>query len=171
MRIQDRPEFTSKPKPLSFTGETTVAEAVAAMSEKNFGSVMVVDDESRLVGVVTERDVMKKLVNQNRDATSTKLSDIMTSELRTAKVDDDYRDWLRVMSNERFRRLPIVSEDNKVLAVMTQGDFVSYSWPDLLYRTQEAAKETLSRNSQFALIVGALMAYTIVMVIVLGVFG
>ena len=167
MRISDRPEFTSKPKPLSFPEETRVSDAVAQMSELNYGSVMVIDAQDRLTGVVTERDVLKKLVNGGLDAKTTQLKDIMTASPRAAHQDDDYRDWLRIMSNERFRRLPVVDEDNKVLAVMTQGDFVSYSWPDLIYKTGEAAKETLSRNSQLAIGIAGVMVYTLIMVLVI----
>lgn len=168
MKISDRPEFESKPKPLTMASDVTVAEAVRKMSELNYGSVMIVDGDGRLEGVATERDVMKKLVNVGLDATKTKLSEIMTASPRAAHAEDDYRDWLRIMSNERFRRLPIVDDDNRVLAVMTQGDFVSYSWPDLIYKTTEAAKSTLSRNSQIAIIAGGIMAYTLIMIVVLG---
>ena len=61
MKISERPEFAAKPKPLTFTPENSVAEAVARMSEFNFGSVMIVDEQDRLLGVVTERDVLKRL--------------------------------------------------------------------------------------------------------------
>ena len=167
MKISDRPEFASKPKPLTFTADRSVAEAVAQMSARGFGSVMVVDADGRLEGVVTERDVLTRLVNDGRDAKTTTLSEIMTANPRSARQDEDYRDWLRIMSNERFRRLPVVDDDNRVLAVMTQGDFVSYSWPDLLYQTGEAAKATLSRNSQIAIVVAGVMVYTLIMVLVL----
>ncbi|MEM6712653.1 MAG: CBS domain-containing protein [Pseudomonadota bacterium] len=171
MRIADRPEFTSKPKPLSFAQDTTVADAVAQMAALNYGSVMVVDADQRLQGVVTERDILKKLVNGGLDSKTTYLKDIMTENPRAAREDDDFRDWLRIMSNERFRRLPIVDEDNKLLAVMTQGDFVSYSWPDLIYKTGEAAKATISRNSQLAIGIAGVMVYTIIMIMVLSSLG
>lgn len=167
MRIKDRPEFSSKPKPLTFPRHATVAEAVARMSENNFGSVIVVDDERKVEGVVTERDVMKRLVNQGRDAASTELSEIMTSNPRIAREDDDLLDWLRIMSNERFRRLPVVDTEGRIVAVMTQGDFVSYTWPELIYQGKQIVKASIARNYGLFLVVGGIMVYSLVMILLL----
>ena len=70
----DRPEFASKPKPFTLPRDATVAAAVARMSELNYGSVIVVDEEHRVEGLVTERDVMKRLVNQGRDPATISLT-------------------------------------------------------------------------------------------------
>ncbi len=167
MRIMDRPEYASKAKPLSFGPAVTVAEAVAAMSTKNYGSVVVVDDQQKIVGMVTERDVMKRLVNAGKDAAKTNLSDIMTSEVRVARETDDLRDWLRIMSNERFRRLPVVDDDGKLVSIMTQGDFVSYTWPELLDRVAEQAKATVASNYPIFLIAGGILLYSVVLIFML----
>ena len=167
MRISDRPEYKSKPTPLTFRQDATVAEAVAAMSERNYGAVIVTDTDDKVHGVVTERDVMRKIVNAGRDAKHTKLSEVMTTEVRTARADDDVLDWLRIMSNERFRRLPIVDDEGRLQAVFTQGDFVSYTWPELMSQATQLAKATVFRNWHIFLIVGAVMLYTLIMIAVL----
>tara|TARA_B110000027_G_scaffold121930_1_gene136506 strand:- start:179 stop:598 length:420 start_codon:yes stop_codon:yes gene_type:complete len=123
-RLMDRPEYASKQKPLTATAETTVFDAVLDMSKKNFGSVVVIDGERKILGVVTERDVMNKLVAKGLDSKTTLLSDIMTPDSRIAHETDDMVDWLRIMSNERFRRLPVVDDEGRIKAVFTQGDFV-----------------------------------------------
>ena len=168
MQLKDRPEFANKPRPLAFRETATVAEAVAAMSEKNFGSVIIVDDDEKVIGVMTERDVMKKLVNEKRDAGATSVGDLMTRSPRIAKETDDVIDWLRIMSNERFRRLPVVDAEGRIKAVFTQGDFVSYTWPDLVYQARELAKASFSRNYGIWLILGGVMIYSLAMIIVLG---
>lgn len=167
MRIMDRPEYASKPKPMTVTADATVAEAVAGMSERNYGSVIVVDGDSKVVGMVTERDIMKRLVNAKLDAATTKVSDIMTSDVRVAKESDDLQDWLRIMSNERFRRLPIVDDGGKLVSIMTQGDFVSYTWPELIDRVTEQTKATVSNNYQIFLIAGGILLYSILLVFML----
>ena len=166
MRIMDRAEYASKPKPLTFGPDELVKPAVAAMSEMNYGSVMVIDDDRKVIGVVTERDIMKKLVNGALDPSKTKLSEIMTHEPRLAKETDDLVDWLRIMSNERFRRLPVVDEDGRIKAVFTQGDFVSYTWPDLMGQAKELAKASVFRNWPLFLIGGGIMLYSLLMIIV-----
>jgi CBS domain-containing protein len=167
MRLKDRPEFASKPKPLTFPGDATVAAAVARMAELDFGSVIVVDAAGKVEGVVTERDIMKRLVNQGRDPATTRLAEIMTSNPRVAKADDDLLDWLRIMSNERFRRLPVVDDDGRIVAVMTQGDFVSYTWPDLIYQTRQIVKATVFKNYHLFLIGGGIMVYSLIMILLL----
>ncbi|MEL6952272.1 MAG: CBS domain-containing protein [Pseudomonadota bacterium] len=166
MTLRDRPEYSSKPKPLTMSPDATVREAVEAMCAKKFGSVIVIDDDRRVIGVVTERDVMSRVVNDNRDANATLLAEIMTAEPRVARATDDIVDWLRIMSNERFRRLPVVDEAGRIEAVFTQGDFVSYTWPDLIYQATQMAKASVFKNWHLWLVGGAIMLYSILMVIV-----
>lgn len=166
-RLMDRPEFKSKLKPLTRPPETTVFDAVSIMSEKNYGSVIIVDDQEKVIGVVTERDIMNKLVGKELDPKTTKLSDIMTENPRLARETDDMVDWLRIMSNERFRRLPVVDENGRIKAVFTQGDFVSYTWPDLLYQLRSITTATISKNWAPFLIGGGIALYSLLMVIVL----
>ncbi|MEL6425542.1 MAG: CBS domain-containing protein [Pseudomonadota bacterium] len=165
-RLMDRPEYKSKPKPLTRAPDAIVSEAVAAMSDLNYGSVIVVDPEDKVIGVVTERDIMKKIVGAGRDPSSTRLSDIMTPDPRLAHETDDMVDWLRIMSNERFRRLPVVDDAGRIKAVFTQGDFVSYTWPDLIYQLRSMATATVAKNFPVVIIVGGIALYSLLMVIV-----
>lgn len=166
MKLKDRPEYSTKEKPLTFPGNATVKEAVDAMSARNFGSVIVTDDDRRVLGIVTERDVMRKIVGGGRDATVTTLAEIMTEDPKVAREDDEVVDWLRIMSNERFRRLPVVDAEGRIQKVFTQGDFVSYTWPDLAYQAKELMKASAGRNYPVLLIGGGIMLYSILMVIV-----
>ncbi|APX11326.1 CBS domain-containing protein [Tateyamaria omphalii] len=166
MQLRDRPEYANKPKPLTFSPDASVADAVDAMCKKNFGSVIIVDPDDKVVGVMTERDVMRKLVHAGLDAKTTKLTDIMTHEPRVAHETDDVVDWLRIMSNDRFRRLPVVDQDGRIKAVFTQGDFVSYTWPDLVYQASQLARASLARNYAVWLIGGGIALYTLLMIIV-----
>ena len=66
------------------------------------------------------------------------------------------------MSNERFRHVPVVDKDGKLINVMSQGDFVSYTWPNLMYQVKEVAKENYFKANQVVLIVLSLLIYTVV---------
>lgn len=168
-RLMDRAEYKSKTKPLTGPPEMIVADAVAAMSDKNYGCVIVTDGDDKVLGVVTERDIMNKLVGKGLDAKTTKLSDIMTADPRVARETDDMLDWLRMMSNERFRRLPVVDSDGRIKAVFTQGDFVSYTWPDLMGQMRSILKAQTAGNFHYLLIGGAIVIYALAMVVVLAV--
>lgn len=166
-RIKDRPEFGSKPKPLTFGPETTVRDAAMAMAENRYGSAVVVDDAQKVLGIVTERDILNKIVAKGLDPSVQKLSDVMTTKVRVANENDDLIDWLRIMSNERFRRLPIVDSEGRITAVFTQGDFVSYTWPDLVFQARSLVKATAGRNLQYVLIFGGIGLYALLMLLVL----
>ncbi len=145
-RLVDRPEFKTKPKPVTFLGKQKVSQAIAVMADKNYGSVVIVDSKDKVVGIVTERDIVKKLVNNNMSPKTTKLEDIMTLNPRVANENDDVVDWLRIMSNDRFRRLPVVDADGKIKVIFTQGDFVSYTWPDLIFQASQLAKASFMKG-------------------------
>ncbi|MEL6567429.1 MAG: CBS domain-containing protein [Pseudomonadota bacterium] len=162
MKIKDRPEYHSKPKPMTAAPADTIRDAVARMSEKNYGAVVVVDSAQQVLGMVTERDIMKRVVNAGVNPDTTPLSEIMTSDVRVAREDDELLEWLRMMSNERFRRLPVVDDKGKLVSIMTQGDFVSYTWPDLMSQAMTFARSTVSNNYPIFLILGAGLIYTII---------
>ncbi|MFT5870346.1 MAG: CBS domain-containing protein [Paracoccaceae bacterium] len=166
-RLMDRPEYKSKKQPLTCSLDTSIFDAVTAMSEKNYGAIVVIDADKKVLGVVTERDVMNKLVAQELDARETAVSKIMTQDPRVARETDDMLDWLRIMSNERFRRLPVVDDNGQIKAVFTQGDFVSYTWPDLMYQMKSIATAKVSKNWPFFLIGGGLALYSLLMVVVI----
>ncbi len=162
MKISERPEFKSKKPPLTFKENDSVFNAVKSMAKDNFGSVVIVNDKGNVLGIVTERDLMRKVIPNSMNPKTTKLKDIMTKPVKVASKDDDLIVWLRQMSNERFRHVPVVDKTGKLINVMSQGDFVSYTWPNLLYQVKEIAKENYFKANQVVLIVLSLLIYTIV---------
>ena len=164
-KLKDRPEFKNKPKPITFKKDVLVSDAVEVMSQKNYGSVVIVDDDDKVEGIVTERDILKKLVNKSLDPSKTKLSTIMTINPRVGREDDNVIDWLRIMSNDRFRRLPVVDEEGRIKVIFTQGDFVSYTWPDLIYQASQLAKASISKNFNGINILFMIMLYSIAIII------
>lgn len=168
MKIKDRPEFRSKPKPFTMRGDEMVSGAIKVMAEKNIGSVIIVDDEQRVKGIVTERDFLRRLLDSALDPEITPLSAIMTSEVKTAQDEDEVVDWIRQMSNERFRHLPVIDSDGRLVKVFSQGDFVSYTWPELLSRITEKTKETFSMGRfQAPLMILGILVYTVIILIVI----
>lgn len=168
MQIKDRPEYSRKGAVLTMSGDASVASAVAVMSEKNYGAVVIVSPDERPIGIVTERDFMRRLLAKGLDPAQTPLRDIMTSDLKVAKPEDELLDWLRQMSNDRFRHVPVVGEDGRIVAIMSQGDFVSYTWPQLFARLTEHARATFELSpSMFAAFGGAVLFFLAVIAAIL----
>lgn len=162
MKIKDKPEYKSKPKPLTAKPSDKLSDTVAAMSAKNFGSIVVVNPKGEVAGILTERDLMNRVLAAGLDPKKTKVSDVMTADVRVASEEDNLIDWLRIMSNERFRHLPIVDESGKLVSLMSQGDFVSYTWPDLIDRAVENTKATLGPIYQIPMIIAAVLIYALI---------
>jgi len=162
VKIKDRPEFAKKPQAFSLRGEETVASAVKTMVERNIGSVVIVDADMRVQGIVTERDVLR-FVGENLDPKTTPLSRVMSTPIKTARLDDDDMEWLQHMSDERFRHLPIVDDSGRLIGILSQGDFVAQTWEDLLLLIRRKTEETLKKPT--AQIVGALVLYTLVILV------
>lgn len=146
MKIKDQIDYKNKPNPVTFGPEHTVREALDVMCVKNIGSIIVVNDDETVAGIVTERDLMIRVLGKKKDPDTTTVSEIMTTDVKVAREDDDIMDWLHVMSDKRFRRLPIVDSEGKLVNIMSQGDFVAHSWADLL----EQAKENLKKRFKWA---------------------
>jgi CBS domain-containing protein len=91
----------------------TVKEAATLMAARRMGAVLVVDD-GRLVGIVTERDIAVRVVAQGRDAASTKLAKMMTADPDTLKPNDTVRAALDLMARRGYRHLPVLKRGKLV---------------------------------------------------------
>ncbi len=167
MKIKDRAEFSSKSSVMTFRPDETVFNAAQAMSDKNYGAAVVISPDFKPIGIVTERDFMRRLINKGLDPMTTPLSIIMTTDLKLARSEDNLLDWLRQMSNDRFRHLPVVDDNGKLVSIMSQGDFVSYTWPELIGRVREQAKATFAINPSMitASIVGIFLLLLVILVV------
>ena len=107
----------------SVTPEHMVIDALALMSEKNIGAVVVMDNE-KLVGIFSERDYARKGIIQGRKAKSTPVSEVMTSKLFTVTPDMDIEDCMTLFSEKRIRHLPVM-QGEALLGVLSIGDIVT----------------------------------------------
>jgi CBS domain-containing protein len=102
--------------------EATVAEAVGAMVSHNVGIVAVVD-EDRLDGVVSERDVVRRVVDRGLDPTRTTVAEVMTHDLIVADADEDYQSAMAKMDQANIRHLPVVS-GGRLLSMISIRDLM-----------------------------------------------
>lgn len=157
MKIKDKPDFKTKPKPVTFSADDTVRSALNIMCEKNIGSIIILDSDQKVAGIVTERDMMRRVLGKDRNPDKTILADIMTTDIRTANEEDNLVDWMHTMSDERFRHLPVVDAEGKLVTMMSQGDFVAHTFPDLYEAFRLDLKGRLGRGFQISLIIFAVL--------------
>jgi CBS domain-containing protein len=109
--------------PVVLNRSATVIEACREMQRTSAGSVAVVDDDGRLVGIFTARDAVWRVLAVGRDAATTNLRDAMTPNPTTMSPDQTAVDALRLMWDGGFRHVPIV-KDGRILGVVSRGDFL-----------------------------------------------
>lgn len=108
--------------PLIMPSATSVQTACQKMSERKAGSVLVIDENGALVGIFTGRDAVCAVLANNRDAATTTLDEVMTSNPVTMSPELTAIDALRLMWDGGFRHVPLV-KGGKVLGVVSRGDF------------------------------------------------
>jgi len=96
---------------ISVLPDTTVLDALKVMADNNIGSVMVMEDEKYL-GIVTERDYSRKVILKAKNSTDTHVSEIMSSDLPHIKPDDTIEHCMELMTNSNIRYLPVFKNDH-----------------------------------------------------------
>lgn len=104
------------------TPSQTIAEAARYMSERNVGAVCVLEGE-RLVGILSERDMMKRVIAPNRDPDTTRVSDVMTAKPVVVDVHEGFDKCLKVMKQANIRHLPVV-EGDKLVGLVSLRDLL-----------------------------------------------
>ena len=101
----------------------TVADAVARLVQNNIGSLPVVDEGDRLVGVVSERDVLRLMHNRGEAFSREKIGDVMTREPVTCTPECDVDEVMGQMSERRIAKIPVV-EGQKLVGIVSVGDVI-----------------------------------------------
>lgn len=117
-----RDVLASKRQGLEFTTPSaTVLEAVNQMNEHKIGALVVMDG-GQVVGMFTERDVLRRVVGDERSPSATLVGNVMTSKVVCCEPDTDLDDVATLMKNRRIRHVPVCNGDGKVLGMVSIGD-------------------------------------------------
>ena len=108
-------------RPRAVTPQTPLTEVAALMESEDVGSIPVVENE-RLVGIVTDRDIVVRAVAKGKDLTGMPASAVSSHELVTVHPDDDLSDALELMARHQVRRLAVTAEDERLVGVVSQAD-------------------------------------------------
>ncbi|WP_424534536.1 CBS domain-containing protein [Sphaerisporangium viridialbum] len=116
--------------------QATVTELLAALSDHNIGAVVVSEDGMTIVGIASERDVVRQLHLRGRSVLDEPVSSIMTTAVRTCELDADVDDLRKTMTDHRIRHLPVLSE-GRLAGIVSIGDVVKSAIEEL--ETEKAA--------------------------------
>ncbi|MBL0423242.1 CBS domain-containing protein [Ramlibacter sp. AW1] len=107
----------------------SVVQAAQAMDELNVGVIPVCDGD-RLLGMVTDRDIVVRGVAQGGDLNNCKLSDVMSGHVRTVREGDDVDDVLAEMASSQIRRMPVVDAKDRLVGIVSLGDIAAKGGDD-----------------------------------------
>ncbi|MGM5485249.1 MAG: CBS domain-containing protein [Nanobdellota archaeon] len=105
--------------------EESAFKAVENVAEEGIGDVVVVDDDNNPIGIVTERDIINRLLYEKRDPDKTRIEDIMTRDIKTVDKHTPLLKVSRLMKEGNFRRIP-VTDKNKLAGIITSRDLVHF---------------------------------------------
>lgn len=108
----------------SISPDASVFEAVEMMANKNIGALLIIEGD-KLVGLVSERDYTRKVMLRGKKSRDTKVTEIMSEHLSVIPPNEPIDRCLRLMTEKRFRHLPVV-DGEKVVGVISIGDLVKY---------------------------------------------
>ncbi len=114
-----RDAMTGNPRKVDTT--TLVAEAAKLMATEDVGSLPVTEGD-RLVGMVTDRDIVTRVVAEGKDAQVATVGEIASKDLVTVDPQQDLDEALRLMAQHQVRRLPVVEEDGRLVGILAQAD-------------------------------------------------
>jgi signal-transduction protein with cAMP-binding, CBS, and nucleotidyltransferase domain len=115
--------FCRKPVALVLP-EQSCAEAAEAMRDRHVGSLVVVREDLRPVGILTDRDIVTRVVAQRRDPAAVSVGEVMTSDVALARVDSRLEEAVLTMRQRGVRRLPIVDGQGRVAGVVALDDIL-----------------------------------------------
>lgn len=101
----------------------TVGEIASVLSEKRIGAVVVLDDNQKVCGIISERDIVQQIASQGSEALNQPIENCMTSNVISCELTDSVNQVMEKMSSGRFRHLPITT-NGKLNGIISIGDVV-----------------------------------------------
>jgi CBS domain-containing protein len=114
--------------------QNTLHEAVVMLKEKRIGALLVKDADGKLLGILSERDIVRRLAETPGQTLPQRVEDIMTTNVEVCGPDDLLISVLRKMTDGRFRHMPVM-EDGAIAGMVTIGDLVNYRLNELEYES------------------------------------
>ena len=117
--------------------ESTVSEAASLMKKYNVGSVIVLDN-GKAVGILTERDIVRNVVAEGKNPAAVKIKEVMSRPLRVITLEVTLEDSAKLMKKFGVRRLPVINERGELVGIITENDIMKL-FPSVVDLIEEKA--------------------------------
>jgi len=112
------------PDVVTMVADDAVVTAARLMNSRSIGGIVVLDDDE-VVGIFTERDVMRRVVAERRDPVTTVIRDVMTTPVITCRPEAKIDECIALITEKRVRHIPVV-DDSGHCGIITSGDILAY---------------------------------------------
>lgn len=107
-------------------GDVTVFQAISTMCRNHIGALLVSDNNGKPIGILSERDIMRRVALERRDPSATSVAEVMTHEIVFVLIDASPEDAMALMIERRCRHLPVL-QDELVVGMISMGDLVNWT--------------------------------------------
>ena len=129
--------------PACCTAETTLDQVAKMMVQNDCGEIPIIDHSDQLVGVVTDRDIVCRIVASGKNPIGYPAENCMSQPVVSVRADDSLQDVLSTMEKNRIRRVPVVDEQDQLIGIISQADV---AWvgkaPDVAELVREVSRST-----------------------------
>ena len=112
------------PNPQTVTQKDSIADVARIMKDQDTGIVPVVDGR-KIIGMITDRDIVVRGIAEGKDIANASVSDVMTRQVRSVQEDTPINDVLQMMSSSEIRRVPVVNRNDEIVGIVSIGDIAS----------------------------------------------
>jgi len=110
--------------PATVSEKDSIRDVARIMAREDTGIVPVVDGK-KIVGLITDRDIVVRLVAEGKDLANSRVKEVMSRSGRSVKEDTPINEVLDLMSTEKIRRVPVVNQNNELVGILSIGDIAS----------------------------------------------
>jgi len=134
------------PNPASVSDKDSIKRVAEIMKREDAGVVPVVDGR-KIIGIITDRDIVVRLVAEGKDPANARVNEAMSKKVRTVNDDTPVKEVLELMSSEQIRRVPVTNANNELVGIVSIGDIASESKETVkVGRTVEEISEAPPNN-------------------------
>ena len=121
-RNNNRVREVMTPDPQCVSERDSIVEAARIMQNADTGIVPVVDDSRKIIGMVTDRDIVVRCIAEGKNPLEARVNEVMTKSVRKVQEDATINDVIGLMSSSEIRRVPVVNGNDEIVGIVSMGD-------------------------------------------------